>query len=82
MPKSDDFGYQPFRLLFNVNLRQWNGSAKDLWNHLKNHELKAHRAQTKEELYDLAEDKLTNMANDPELLYGLYFRCCVAELLR
>jgi transposase len=59
----------------------WNPDEK-VWNHLKNHELKAHRAQTKAQLYDLAEDKLKNMANDPELLYGLYFRCCVAELLR
>lgn len=59
----------------------WNPDEK-VWNHLKNHELKAHRAQTKEQLYSLAEDKLKNMAKDPELLHGLYFRCCVAELLR
>jgi transposase len=59
----------------------WNPDEK-VWNHLKNHELKAHRAQTKEQLYQLAEDKLRNMASDPELLHGLYFRCYVAELLR
>ena len=59
----------------------WNPDEK-VWNHLKNHELKAHRANTKEQLYELAEDKLNNMASDPELLHGLYFRCCVAELLR
>lgn len=59
----------------------WNPDEK-VWNHLKNHELKAHRAQSKQELYDLTEEKLGNMSKDPELLQGLYFRCCVAELLR
>jgi len=59
----------------------WNPDEK-VWNHLKNHELKAHRAKTKQELYDLTEEKLENMSEDPDLLQGLYFRCCVAELLR
>lgn len=59
----------------------WNPDEK-VWNHLKNHELKAHRANTKQELYELTEDKLRNMSEDPDLLQGLYFRCCVAELLR
>jgi len=59
----------------------WNPDDK-VWNHLKNHELKAHRAQTKQELYDLTEEKLNDMSENPELLQGLYFRCCVAELLR
>lgn len=59
----------------------WNPDEK-VWNHLKNHELKAHRAQSKQELYDLTEEKLEDMSRDPELLQGLYFRCCVAELLR
>lgn len=59
----------------------WNPDEK-VWNHLKNHELKAHRAQTKQELYELTEEKLENMSQDPDLLQGLYFRCCVAELLR
>lgn len=59
----------------------WNPDEK-VWNHLKNHELKAHRAQTKQELYALTEEKLNNMSEDPELLQGLWFRCCVAELLR
>ena len=36
----------------------------------------------KQELYDLAEEKLRNMSDDRDLLQGLYFRCCVAELLR
>jgi transposase len=59
----------------------WNPDEK-VWNHLKNHELKAHRANSKQELYELTESKLKDMSENPELLQGLYFRCCVAELLR
>lgn len=59
----------------------WNPDEK-VWNHLKNHELKAHRATNKQELYELAAEKLDDMSADKELLQGLYFRCCVAELLR
>jgi len=59
----------------------WNPDEK-VWNHLKNHELKAHRATNKQELYELTEEKLENMSDDRDLLQGLYFRCCVAELLR
>jgi transposase len=59
----------------------WNPDEK-VWNHLKNHELKAHRATNKKELYELTEEKLENMSADRDLLQGLYFRCCVAELLR
>lgn len=59
----------------------WNPDEK-VWNHLKNHELKAHRATNKQELCKLAERKLENMSEDRDLLQGLYFRCCVAELLR
>jgi transposase len=59
----------------------WNPDEK-VWNHLKNHELKAHRAKTKQELYELTEEKLEDMSQNPDLLQGLYFRCCVAELLR
>lgn len=59
----------------------WNPDEK-VWNHLKHHELKAHHAKTKEELAQLTEEKLRNMSKDTDLLHGLYFRCCVAELLR
>ena len=59
----------------------WNPDEK-VWNHLKNHELKAHRATNKQQLYELTEKKLENMREDRDLLQGLYFRCCVAELLR
>jgi len=59
----------------------WNPDEK-VWNHLKHHELKAHRARTKEELAELAQEKLDGMSHNADLLHGLYFRCCVAELLR
>ena len=44
-------------------------------------ELKGHQAKTKVEIKELAESKLTNMSQNPELLRGIYFRCCVADLL-
>lgn len=56
----------------------WNPDEK-VWNHLKNHELKAHGAKTKEELRNLTSQKLATMSQNPELLQGLYFRCCVAD---
>lgn len=57
----------------------WNPDEK-VWHHLKHHELKAHRAKTKDELKALTKDKLTRMSKNPSLLRGLFFRCCVAEL--
>lgn len=56
----------------------WNPDEK-VWNHLKHHELKAHKAKTKEELKDLTKTKLTGMSKKPSLLRGLFFRCCVAD---
>jgi transposase len=58
----------------------WNPDEK-VWNHLKHQELKGHQAKTKEELKALAESKLSKMANDSRLLRGIFFRCCVADLL-
>ena len=58
----------------------WNPDEK-VWNHLKHQELKGHQAKTKAEIKDLAERKLTTMSQNPELLRGIYFRCCVADLL-
>lgn len=52
-----------------------------VWNHLKHHELKAHKAKTREELKALTTKKLKGMSRNPELLRGLYFRCCVADFL-
>jgi transposase len=57
----------------------WNPDEK-VWNHLKHHELKGHQAKTKAELKTLTHRKLRNMSNDPTLLRGLFFRCCVADL--
>jgi len=56
----------------------WNPDEK-VWNHLKHHELKAHGAKTKEDLKVLTTQKLTSMSRDPQLVQGLYFRCCVAD---
>jgi len=56
----------------------WNPDEK-VWNHLKHHELKSHKAKTKEELKDLTKTKLNGMSKNPSLLRGLYFRCCVAD---
>ena len=58
----------------------WNPDEK-VWNHLKHQELKGHQARTKEELQQLSQRKLQHMAEDKRLLQGIFFRCCVAELL-
>lgn len=57
----------------------WNPDEK-VWNHLKHQELTRHQAKTKEELTKLARRKLQSMAKRPNLMRGIYFRCCVAEL--
>ena len=56
----------------------WNPDEK-VWNHLKHQELKSHQAKTKAELKTLTTQKLNNMAENPDLLQGLFFRCCVAD---
>ena len=58
----------------------WNPDEK-VWNHLKHQELKGHQAKTKSELSQLTQEKLTAMSHDPELLRGIFFRCCVADIL-
>jgi transposase len=57
----------------------WNPDEK-VWNHLKHQELKSHKAKTKDELTALTHQKLNGMANNPHLVRGLFFRCCVADL--
>jgi len=57
----------------------WNPDEK-VWNHLKHQELASHQAKTKLELKQLARRKLRSMAKRPQLMKGLFFRCCVAEL--
>jgi len=56
----------------------WNPDEK-VWNHLKHCELKSHQAKTKQELKALTRRKLRSMARRPDLLRGLYFRCCVSD---
>lgn len=56
----------------------WNPDEK-VWNHLKHQELKSHQAKTKEELRTMTQTKLELMADNPRLLRGIFFRCCVAE---
>jgi transposase len=58
----------------------WNPDEK-VWNHLKHQELKGHQARTKAELAKLANEKLDAISRDKELLRGIYFRCCVADVL-
>jgi transposase len=58
----------------------WNPDEK-VWSHLKHQELKGHQAKTKEALRELTARKLTAMASDRELLQGIFFRCCMAEVL-
>ena len=59
----------------------WNPDEK-VWNHLKHEELKAHQARNRDELKELTRSKLRSMSKNPDLIHGLYFRCCVAELLQ
>jgi transposase len=57
----------------------WNPDEK-VWNHLKHQELSSHQAKNKHELKQLARRKLQSMAKRPELMRGIFFRCCIAEL--
>jgi len=52
-----------------------------VWNHLKHQELKWHQAKTKDELMNLTGKKLKSMAKDKDLIRGIWFRCCIAELM-
>ena len=76
-------GSQPRLHVFNFPSYSpdWNPDEK-VWNHLKHHELKSHTAKTKEELTELTSQKLNGMANNPHLVRGLFYRCCVADLFR
>jgi hypothetical protein len=58
----------------------WNPDEK-VWNHRKRQELKGHQEKTREDMKDLSQRKLSAMAEPPELLRGIFFRCCVAALL-
>ena len=58
----------------------WNPDEK-VWNHLKHEELKSHQAKSKDELKVLSRRKLKAMSKNPALVRGIFFRCCVADLL-
>jgi len=58
----------------------WNPDEK-VWNHLKHQELKGHQARTTPEMKQLAGRKLSKMSRNPSQMRGIFFRCCVAELL-
>lgn len=58
----------------------WNPDEQ-VWNHLKHQELKGHQARTKAELKDFTSHKLTAMSTDKTLLQGIFFRCCMADVL-
>lgn len=58
----------------------WNPDEK-VWNHLKHQELKGHQAKTKADLRILTEKKLTAMSKNASLLAGIFFRCCMADVL-
>lgn len=59
----------------------WNPDEQ-VWNHLKHQELKGHQAKTKDELAALARNRLSKMSRDPDLLNGIFFRCCIANFLK
>lgn len=59
----------------------WNPDEK-VWNHLKHQELKGHQAKTQDELSLLTQQKLADMSHNPELLRGIFFRCCMADILQ
>jgi transposase len=59
----------------------WNPDEK-VWNHLKHQELVAHQARTKDELRTLTHRKLKHMSQNPSLIRGIFFRCCVADFFR
>jgi transposase len=58
----------------------WNPDEQ-VWNHLKHQELQGHQARTKDELKEIATQKLATMATDKHLLHGIFFRCCMADVL-
>jgi transposase len=53
-----------------------------VWNHLKHQELKSHQARTKTEIRELAQRKLDEMSHNRRLVQGIFFRCCIADLLK
>jgi len=57
----------------------WNPDERAC-NHPENHELKAHQARCVPQMRALADKKPGGMAENPSLLKGLFYRCCIAPL--
>jgi transposase len=52
---------------------------EQIWNYLKNEELKSHRALNTEQLRILAQKKLQKMSQSKSVLKAIFFRSCVAD---
>lgn len=52
-----------------------------VWNYLKHFALKGHQAKTKQEIKELAEEKLIEMSKNQDLMCKIFFRSNVAKLL-
>lgn len=59
---------------------EFNADEK-VWSHLKHQELQGHQAIDKKGLKKVARKRLIKMARDPSLVRGIFFRCCIAELM-
>lgn len=59
---------------------EFNADEK-VWAHLKHQEMQGHQAIDKTGLKKVARKRLTKMARDPALMRGIFFRCCIAELM-
>ena len=57
------------------------GRDEKVWNHLKHQEQKGHQAKTNHELAALTQARPTTRSQDRGLLQGIFFRCCIADLL-
>ena len=53
-----------------------------VWNYLKNQSMKAHRANCKEDLLKLTQEKLEEIENNKELALGILQRSEIAKCLR
>ena len=60
---------------------EFNADEK-VWSHLKHQELQGHQARDKKGLKKSARKRLAKMSRDPSLMRGIFFRCCIAELLK
>jgi transposase len=58
----------------------WNPDEQ-VWKHLKNQELKGHQETTKDGMTRLVRRKLQKMGRNSSQLRGIFFRCCIADLL-